>query len=516
MQRNRDGEQKYYRLFGRFSIAFVLLATLAHAQSFSEFKREQAAAYKQYKDERDNAFANYLKEQWEAYKKFVSPPLYEKPKPKTIPKTKPKPVKKAGPRIIVKTPPPPKILKPKLPSDVTVPKEQLPKAKKEPQELKEPTIMPPKKQPKPQIVRKKDVEFDFFGSALGFDIPKGLRSAKFYPNNQKGIANFFDAAASSDYEKLIADINDVRQSLRLNDWGVYILVDTIAHHTYKYEDEAQLFDWFILSKMGYAVKAGLANGRALSMYYSKKIIYATPNFRFGKKRYYLFSHRNKKNVSAVYTYKQDYPDATKPIDLSLRELPLFEPDYEQKEVDFSHLGKHYEVSYKYNKNLVHFFSTYPQADYATFFNAPVDDVTHATLVASLRRYINGKKASEAMNFVLNFVQTAFRYETDQQQFGKEKVMFVEETLFYPASDCEDRAILYSYLTKELFHVPVLGIKYPNHMATALYVPLDGDKIRIKGREFVVADPTYINATIGEAMPQYKGKMPQEFIYVTLK
>ncbi len=121
-----------------------------------------------------------------------------------------------------------------------------------------------------------------------------------------------------------------------------------------------------------------------------------------------------------------------------------------------------------------------------------------------------------MNFVLNFVQNAFAYETDQQQFGREKVMFAEETLFYRASDCEDRAILYSFLTKELFGVPVLGIKYPNHMATALYIPLDGDKVRIRGREFVVADPTYINANIGEAMPQFKGKMPEDFIVVSLR
>jgi len=121
-----------------------------------------------------------------------------------------------------------------------------------------------------------------------------------------------------------------------------------------------------------------------------------------------------------------------------------------------------------------------------------------------------------MNFVLHFVQNAFIYKTDKEQFGREKVMFAQETLFYRASDCEDRAILYAYLTKKLFGVPVLGVKYPNHMATALYVPLSGDKIRIKGKEFVIADPTYINAQIGEAMPQFKGKMPQEFIYVTLK
>ncbi len=54
------------------------------------------------------------------------------------------------------------------------------------------------------------------------------------------------------------------------------------------------------------------------------------------------------------------------------------------------------------------------------------------------------------------------------------------------------------------------------MATALYVPLEGDKVRIRGKEFVVADPTYINANIGQAMPQFRGKMPKEFIYIATR
>ena len=505
MRQNRDGEQNCFRPFGRFSLLFIIVSVVLHATTFSEFKREQNSAYKAYKDERDSEFAKYLKEQWQAYKKFVSPPLYEKPKPKTVPIAKPKEVKKVGPRILIKPPKKPKIKKPSLPLDVLVEEEPV-KDQKEQKPLAKPTVMP----------IQKDIILFFFGSKIGFDIPQKIKNARFYPTDQKGIKNYFDNAASSEYGKLLEDIKALKKSMRLNDWGVYLLVNAMAHKIYKYEDEAQLFVWFVLNKLGYAVKVGISNGRVISMFYSKKVIYATPNFRFGKKRYYVLSRANRNDIAVVYTYKQNYPEATKAIDLSLKNIPLFPARYESKNVKFTHLGKAYTITYKYNKNLIDFCATYPQADYATFFNAPLDPLTDATLISSLRTYINGKKASQAMNFVLHFVQNAFIYKTDKEQFGREKVMFAQETLFYRASDCEDRAILYAYLTKKLFGVPVLGVKYPNHMATALYVPLSGDKIRIKGKEFVIADPTYINAQIGEAMPQFKGKMPQEFIYVTLK
>jgi hypothetical protein len=127
-----------------------------------------------------------------------------------------------------------------------------------------------------------------------------------------------------------------------------------------------------------------------------------------------------------------------------------------------------------------------------------------------------KKMSEAMNIVLRFVQKAFKYERDKEQFGHEKVMFSEETLVYNASDCEDRAILFSNLIKELFGVSVVGVKYNDHMSTALYIPLQGDSIKVGKRRYVMADPTYVNANIGQEIPKYKNIRPDYFIYLNKK
>ncbi len=112
------------------------------------------------------------------------------------------------------------------------------------------------------------------------------------------------------------------------------------------------------------------------------MIYAN-KFPFGKKRYYVIANYNKGNVGSVFTYKQDYPNATKPLDLSFKVLPKFEPDYKTKTLRFTHLKKEYAISYQYNKNLIDFFSTYPQADYETFFNAPVDRLTYVSVAQSL-------------------------------------------------------------------------------------------------------------------------------------
>ena len=46
-------------------------------------------------------------------------------------------------------------------------------------------------------------------------------------------------------------------------------------------------------------------------------------------------------------------------------------------------------------------------------------------------------------------------------------MFPEETINYPYSDCEDRSILFSYLVKNLLHLDIVGVKYNDHLATAI-------------------------------------------------
>ena len=359
----------------------------------------------------------------------------------------------------------------------------------------------------------RDINFDFYGTRLGFDMPNGIKEANFYPQNQTGISNFFNEAASSNYDDLVNDVKKVSKDMNLNDWGVYLLVLKLSDNIFTHSDNSKLMSWFMFNKLGYAVKVGLAKKHIVLMHYSKKIIYSTPNYSFGKKKYYVVANYAKGSVGRLFSYRQDYPGSTKAMDLSLDTLPKFVSNMKSKTLKFKQFGKTYTVPFSYNQNLIDFMATYPQADYDVFFNAPLASQTYQDIASGLKKYVDGKKASDAMNFVLSFVQKSFKYERDNQQFGREKVMFAEETLYFDKSDCEDRAILFSYLMKELFHVPVVGVKYSDHMATAIYVQIKGDKVVANNRTFVVADPTYINASIGMSMPKYRSKKPKSYILV---
>ncbi|MBA1438652.1 MAG: hypothetical protein FAF05_06675 [Epsilonproteobacteria bacterium] len=480
MQTIEVGVQKWFRRFGLFSLTFFLLPLSLFSQSFAEFKNIQSASFESFKDERDNQFNKYLKEQWQEYEAYKSPSLYEKPKPKQIDKIYETPSVNIGPRINI-----PLV---------------------SPQENNKTVVL------KPKVNQQREGIF-FFGTYIGFNIDANIKKARFYPQNQNGIVSFFHAMASSDYEYIITVIKRTKKQLQLNDWGVYQLVATLAQSLYRNRDEQKLLQWFMLSKLGFDLKVALAHSHIVLLVHTKQLVYATPRYKFDGSYYYAINYSGQKSPGRVYAYEKKYPDAEHKLDFSLKNLPLLEKNLLLKKLHFSTIDGVFDFKIHLNKNLIDFMQTYPQVAYDIYFNAKLEPKLQNEIMAQFRQYLNGKKASYGVNFVLRFVQKSFKYQRDVDQFGKEKVMFAQETLYYDKSDCEDRAILFARLIRELFQYRVLGLKYADHISTALYIPVKGDSVTIGSRKYVIADPTYINANVGKSMPRYQNTVPQKFIYI---
>lgn len=85
---------------------------------------------------------------------------------------------------------------------------------------------------------------------------------------------------------------------------------------------------------------------------------------------------------------------------------------------------------------------------------------------------------------------------------KKDILFAEETLFYPYCDCEDRAILFTRLVRDLLGLKTILVYYPGHLASAVCFSenVPGDYVVLNGKRFVVSDPTYIGAPVGMTMP----------------
>ncbi|MDE5869153.1 MAG: hypothetical protein K2H18_02880, partial [Muribaculaceae bacterium] len=165
-----------------------------------------------------------------------------------------------------------------------------------------------------------------------------------------------------------------------------------------------------------------------------------------------------------------------------------------------------DLNVSVNKNLIDFYNDYPlNSHWNLYAKASLSDYLKKQVYPKLQEEIAGKDDVEAAGILLHFVQTAFDYKTDEEQFGIERSFFPDETFAYPFCDCEDRAILFATLVKELIGLDAVLIHYPGHLASAVKFNGDvaGDYFNINGDKYIVCDPTYINAGVGMAMRQYK-------------
>ena len=167
------------------------------------------------------------------------------------------------------------------------------------------------------------------------------------------------------------------------------------------------------------------------------------------------------------------------------------------------------ASVSVNKNLIDFYNDYPEATlndspytkWAIYANTPASDEVVRDLYPAIRKAIEKKSQRDAANMILHLAET-FPYGYDDKIWGRDRAFFLEETWHYPYSDCEDHAIHFSRMIRDIMDLDVVLVYYPGHLASAVAFTdpeITGDYFIHRGRRFTVCDPTIFYSNIGETM-----------------
>lgn len=543
-------------------IAGLLLALTGMAQEnkggISGFMKEELEDFDKFMDDADKDFINFMREPWKEFEAEKPVLKWVKPEPvkpvvydeKTAPKSekpvcltieeildmttsegKQKPVVQLNevdrivfdkPEVIVRKKKDPKviIIEEKAADKPTAQPEKKPVVEvveAEPEAEPAPVVeagrrpepaaasrLPVSSTPMSPLYRGESGRSKIAYGGLAFYLNNSLnRKCSLNGLNENAIADAYEALCNSDYKPLLADCAQIRKDLRLNDWGVFTLVRQVADTYCGTANESIVMQQFLLNEMGYKARmARKATEDKMMLFVATDCsIYAHPYITLNGQNYYNLSGNNEQ--CQFYMCQKDSPKAKNSVGMQLKEAPLFPGTV----VSSTHQakGSAARVTVDVPKALMDFYKDYPQCDYSVYFNAPVNAAMENRILSSLAPLVQGRNEADAANILINFVQTAFQYQTDGQQFGYEKPFFVEELFYYPYSDCEDRAMLFSYLVRKLLGLDVVLLDYPEHIATAVRFNgnVSGDYLMVNGRKYIVCDPTYIGASIGMTMPRYK-------------
>ena len=482
----------------------ILAAKSLNAQTFEEYKRQEAENFKKFKQEEsgyidkmrkefqdyitksDKEYSDFLNKEWRAYKIFKGEEVPEKPKPLSIPEFKPIPGEITPENKLIPA-------KPVQPSDTAKVPEILPQ--------------PPVRKPESPVINGIPVTMNYYGVPVYFEYDPAFQVEVSEQTGSADIGRYWEKASASNYSPLLDKLLEQKVQMNLNDYSYYLLVKKFSESVYRGNETGQtLAAWFLMVRSGYGVRLATEKNTIVLLLPSVNTIYSTSYLTEEGMKYYIMTKTEGNQLS---TYDKDYKGASRAIDFNISSPMDLGRKTVTKNIKFDHLGKSYPIMVTYDQGLVNLYKDYPQLEMSVYFNAAVSLQAKESLAESFKPVLAGMTDQQAVNLLLGFVQHSFAYKTDPEQFGREKFFFAEELFFYPYSDCEDRAVLFSYLVRELLGLNVVGLEYHDHVATAVQFAdqVSGDFITYEKARYIVSDPTYIGAPVGYTMPNYQGLSP---------
>ncbi len=491
--------------------------------SFERFRRDGRRNFDQFVASQDSAFIRLLQREWSAFRVLRASSGYRGPKPRALPHAPEADSLSsaaggsAGVPVSLRQRPSqaPDIVMTPLPEPSGV-RMTSPEAPLTPTPTI--TLVGPRAAPALPVSARQVLEPDYYGADARVRTVPGRLPRVAAPLTQAGIAAFYEQLTKADLRPLLEDLDAQMRELALDDFGFARLAYRLARKLSPDEANTRLVTWYLLRRGGLDARVALsgegASGSVVLLLPSNVRVYRVASYDIDGRAFGVFNLDDGPPLEApgmIRTYREASDASPRIANLAIRQTPQLGDSARTRTLRWTHGDARHEITIRANVARVRYLEWFPQVDWFVWFGLGMSDEARATLLPPLRQLIAGRSERDAANILIRFVQSAFAYATDMEQFGREDKPFaVDETLFYPFSDCEDRAVLFATLVRELMHREVVGVLYSTHMATAVRFTDDtsGDALIVSGVRWIVSDPTYVGADVGETMPQFQRETPE--------
>lgn len=345
--------------------------------------------------------------------------------------------------------------------------------------------------------QKQDISFEFYGGSFHSSMDSSI-VVQAPELSQPSVKNAYQRLNSGNYQPIVDSLLAYKNKLELNDWLYYQLIrktaEQLSPKLINY-NRYTLYKWFLMAKSGYDARLALTKDKIIFYVFNNEDISEIPFFIIDNKKYMCLNYHDYPkvdlNLDPPFPVQINIAEATKSFSYKVTKLPDFKPEnYEEKKLEFIYKHKAYHFNVKLSKDVEAIFTNYPGVDFETYFNIPLSKETYGSLIPLLKKNIRGMNQKRGVDYLMRFTRYAFLYQDDEENYGNERRLSPEETLFASHSDCDDRVALFFYLVKEIYNLPMIAMLYPTHITMAVQFdqPI-GDAIVYKGRLYSVCEPT---------------------------
>jgi hypothetical protein len=342
-----------------------------------------------------------------------------------------------------------------------------------------------------------------------FDLQNDFYSQRSQCFNENNLEATVDALLkNAQTDSLIKQLNVYANSLHMDDMAFLLMLNKVTNAVLNGESEdcKTIFKYTILYKKGFDVFVGYSEN-SITLY--GRTNFLVDNCLFverGNKKYFDLSFSQQAQPQAEKMLVMGHSGKSLPLVMNMINPPAFNAKKGKKVIPFEYDGFVYFFTANVNQSLVDYYKELPTLNINTvYLNYGLSEMATASLAKELRQATANMNTTESVNFLLNFVQTAFEYKKDEQVYGQEKFSFPEEALTNPFSDCEDKAMLFAVLVNKVLGLKTVALYYKDakHINVAVQNWNDNIKgnVSFKNQDYIICEPSGKGFAIGESAIQ---------------
>ena len=363
-----------------------------------------------------------------------------------------------------------------------------------------------KRQNATPAIRTNTISYEWCGMTL--QLPDANIHDNLIGVDKKNLVAYFEYLNNSRLKNdVLPQVEMIANRTNMNDWCLCLLIQSYVKIIKAEANEStrNMICWYMMTLCGFDIRLAFNGNRLFYMIPFQQRVFARNYIMIRDTPYYIYGEGKIEKNEGLST--PQIPDAEVGAKVNAVMLRPLNIPYHTKR--FLHTFANKTLSVEVNENLVRVMAQFPQLSTPAYAITQGDTKARNQVLSQMKQFIVGMSEVEAANFLLQFVQS-FDYATDDEQFGYEKPFYIEETLFYPKCDCEDRAVFYHFLVTNLLGCAVHLVHYPNHECNAVHFSqyLNADHYIYNGKQYVICDPTYIGASIGMCMPDFRNTKPE--------
>ena len=345
---------------------------------------------------------------------------------------------------------------------------------------------------------------DFYGHPSHITYDQQFASFKLYGLTQSDITSNLARFRNSNLNQSVHFIKKHQLDFKLDDAATTIFVDKfVSLATGSNESNEKTFlKYLTLKELGYDVILTRTGKKLNCMgnlsFTPGRYIY----IKYANKVYKDLDFKNRKNYTKHLIFMDKKKTYTS-IKRNILAVPNINAKMNQKVIQFNFSGENHEVEALSNQSVTEFLGDLPMFDVGReFTNLRMSQEMERSVMTYLKQEVRGKSTVDAVKFLLSFVQQVVPYGSDFVKYGEERFYYPEETIMSKNADCEDKAMLLAYLTKNILKINSVGLFFENdeHLSLAIEIPnyAPAGSFKYDGKYYVSCEPTANYPKLGQS------------------